>query len=386
MRLKSTFVCQSVYGMNDKSSERKRFRVRLPRMGCFLLAVPCAPVLVFLAFLSIVSPPARADVAPQPFPADFMKGVSYETRHSAEFSSAESDETLREIVLPSGANWVALIVTCYQETLQSTEIDCFSPDTATDGDLRHAIRSAHDLGLKVMLKPHVDPRSMSDATSGRFAIDYREDDAAWAAWFASYTRMMARYAALAQETGVDYFSVGCELGGTVQRADQWRAVIKEVRAAYSGKLTYAALTYVEPLKITWWDALDSIGVDAYFGLSLTKAPTIEQMQLGWAPNVAFLGWLAQRWNKPVILTEIGYMSVDGTNILPGFWSLDGEIDMQEQADAYQALFESLQGQPWWGGIFWWSLNTNPEQGGAADRGYSFHNKPAEDVLRNFFGA
>jgi hypothetical protein len=155
---------------------------------------------------------------------------------------------------------------------------------------------------------------------------------------------------------------------------------------YDGRLTYAALTYVEPLKITWWDALDSIGVDAYFGLSLTKAPTIEQMQLGWTPNVAFLGWLAQRWDKPIILTEIGYMSVDGTNILPGFWSLDGDVDLQEQADAYQALFESLQGQPWWGGVFWWSLTTNPEQGGAEDRGYSFHDKPAEDVLRRFFGA
>jgi hypothetical protein len=373
--------------MSETSPERRgRFRLRFPRVGCFLLALPCAPVLVFLAFLSIVSPPARADVAPQPFPADFMKGVSYESRQQGEFSSVDSERTLQEVVLPSGANWVAVIVTCYQETLQSTVIDCADPRTATDDDLRQAIHDAHDAGLKVMLKPHLDPRHLPDATSGRFHIDFQAGEAAWAAWFASYTRMMTHYAVLAQEMGADYLSIGCELGGTVGRAGQWRELIRQVRAAYEGPLTYAALTYVEPLKITWWDALDSIGVDAYFGLSLTKAPTIEQMQLGWAPNVSFLGWLAQHWNKPVILTEIGYMSMDGTNILPGFWSLEGEIDLQEQADAYQALFESLQGQPWWGGVFWWSLTTNPEQGGAQDYGYSFHDKPAENVLRRFFGA
>lgn len=371
---------------NTSSARRGRLRLRIPRAGCFLLALPCAPVLIFLAFLSIVSPPARADVAPQPFPADFMKGISYESRQQGEFSSADSTRTLDEVVLPSGANWIAVIVTCYQETLQSTVIDCADSRTATDDDLRQAIRDAHDAGLKVMLKPHLDPRYMPDATSGRFAIDFQADEAAWAAWFASYTRMMTHYAALAQEMGADYLSIGCELGGTVGRAEQWRELIRQVRRTYDGPLTYAALTYVEPLKITWWDALDSIGVDAYFGLSLTKAPTIEQMQLGWAPNVIFLGWLAQHWNKPVILTEIGYMSVDGTNILPGFWSLEGEIDLQEQADAYQALFESLQGQPWWGGVFWWTLTTNPEQGGAHDYGYTFHDKPAENVLRRFFGA
>ena len=88
--------------------------------------------------------------------------------------------------------------------------------------------------------------------------------------------------------------------------------------------------------------------------------------------------------KPLIVTEAGYMSVDGTNILPGDWSLQGPLDHQEQADAYQALFESFQGHDWWQGVFWWSLSTDPNQGGADDRAYSFHDKPAEAVLTRFF--
>jgi hypothetical protein len=139
------------------------------------------------------------------------------------------------------------------------------------------------------------------------------------------------------------------------------------------------------VQITWWDELDVIGIDAYFTLTLTKNPTMAQMRLGWSPTIAYLGWLSNHWGKPIILTEVGYLSVDGTNILPGDWSLAGEIDHQEQADAYQALFESFQGQEWWQGVFWWSLSTDPNQGGAEDRYYSFHDKPAEDVLRLYFG-
>lgn len=358
---------------------------RLPRLGCLVLAFPCAAVAVFLAFLTVISPPAYAAIEPQPFPADFMKGISYQSRQSGDFASADAELTLRDVVLPTGANWVAVIVTCFQETIESTTIDCTNPVNATDDDIRAAIRNAHALGLKVMLKPHVDPRHQPDSRTGRFSINFGSDEAAWAEWFASYTRFITHYAALAEETGADYFSIGCELEGTVQRADEWRAIIHQIRAIYGGPLTYAALTYFEPVQVSWWDELDAIGIDAYYALTLTKSPTTAQMSLGWTPNVAYLSVMAATWNKPIIITEVGYMSVDGTNILPGDWSLQGAVDLQEQADAYQALFNSLQGQPWWHGVFWWAVNTDPNQGGAQDHGYSFHNKPAETVLRRYFG-
>lgn len=325
-------------------------------------------------------------VPPKPFPADFMKGITYESWWNGRFASAGSQRTLAEIVLPSGANWLAVVVKCFQETPTSTAIVCMPQRmTATDDELRHVIRRAHALGLKVMLKPHVDLHNLESAAEGRFKIGFGSDEAAWAAWFASYTRFITHYAALAQELGVEYFVVGTELWGTVHRAAEWRAVIQQVRAVYDGPLTYAALTYFEPLQISWWDALDAIGIDAYFTVTLSRAPTLAQMKLGWTPVTAYLSWMSSRWNKPIIITEIGYMSVDSTNILPGDWSLQGEIDHEEQALAYQAFFEAFQGQPWWQGVFWWSLSTDPHQGGAEDRSYSFHDKPAEAVLRRFFG-
>jgi hypothetical protein len=315
--------------------------------------IPCSVGGLFLLFISLFSPPVQAAVLPQPFPDDFMKGVSYESWSPGEFASAASDQTLTEIVLPTGANWLAVIVKCYQDTATSTHIDCNTDRTATDDDLRHVIQRAHNLGLQVMLKPHIDLEDMENSSNGRFRIGFGSDEAAWTAWFDSYTRFITHYAALAQELDVEYFVVGTELWGTVHRADEWREVIQQVRDVYSGPLTYAALTYFEPLQIIWWDELDSLGIDAYFTVTLTTHPTLAQMRLGWSPTLVYLSWLSSHWDKPILLTEVGYMSVDGTNILPGDWSLQGAIDPQEQADAYRALFESFQGQDWWQGVFWW---------------------------------
>src|SRR5690242_11737044 len=122
---------------------RRKFR----RAGCFLLAIPCVPILVFLAFLTVLSPPAHAAIAPQPLPADFMKGVSYESQQSGDFANPASDQALSEIVLPSGANWIAVIVRCFQTTLAATDIECRPNDkTVSDDELRHVIDQAHNLG------------------------------------------------------------------------------------------------------------------------------------------------------------------------------------------------------------------------------------------------
>jgi hypothetical protein len=363
---------------------KRRFLRRIPRgcriTGCIVLAVPCGIIGAFLLFISLISPPPSQTITPA-LPPDFLKGITYESWWKGEFSSANSDETLAKIVQPLGANWIALIVKCHQAALTATEITCTDDSTATDDELIHVIEYAHGLGIKVMLKPHID---MANPGDGRHNINFGGDESAWKAWFASYTAFITHYAKLARQTGADYFVVGTELWGTSSRADDWRAVIRAVRAVYDGPLTYAALTYLEPWQISWWDALDSIGIDAYYLLTLTDQPTVEQMKLGLQPNAFLLDQLAARWHMPILFTEIGYMSVDGANRLPGYWQLDGATDPQEQADAYRAIFEVFSGKSWWKGAFWWSLDTNPRQGGLADRGYSPHGKPAEDVLRAWY--
>ena len=50
------------------------------------------------------------------------------------------------------------------------------------------------------------------------------------------------------------------------------------------------------------------------------------------------------------------------------------------------LFEVLKEKSWWRGVFWWNWEPNPSAGGARDADYTANNKPAEDVLRFYYGA
>jgi hypothetical protein len=71
---------------------------------------------------------------------------------------------------------------------------------------------------------------------------------------------------------------------------------------------------------------------------------------------------------------------------PWDWVSDGPVDLQEQADCYQALFEVFQSEPWMEGVFWWAWGTDPDHGGPSDTSYSPHNKPAEAILQYFFAS
>nr|BAL52987.1 hypothetical conserved protein [uncultured Acetothermia bacterium]BAL60159.1 hypothetical conserved protein [Candidatus Acetothermum autotrophicum] len=312
------------------------------------------------------------------------RGISYVAYWRDLYSSPESDQSLA-LLAATGANAVSIIVTCYQETVSSTQIQCLTDSsTPTDDDLRHVIAQAHQLGLDVMLKPMVD--LANDPAHWRGEINFGTDEAAWAQWFASYQNFIVHYAQLAQETGVAVFAVGTELGGTAHRESNWRAIIDAVRSVYPGLLTYAANFDGEQYVVNFWDALDFIGIDAYYPLTQKTDPTVEELKAGWAPHKAELATLSQAWRLPIVFTEVGYRSVDGTNRAPWDWISDGPVDLQEQADCYRALFEVFQSEPWMEGIFWWAWGTDPDHGGPDDTYYSPHNKPAEAVLQYFFAS
>lgn len=316
-------------------------------------------------------------------PADaFQRGIEYFTWSRGEYSSAASDQTLAEVIPPLGATWVAVAFECWQDTIHSVEIQCGTPGTPSPADLAHVIQAAHSLGLRVMLKPHLWLRN--DPRHWRGQIGLGADDAWWGDWFASYTQFIVGYASLAEEYDVDYFVVGTELPSTSHRAGEWRAVVEGVRDAYSGPLTYAA-NHGEEVNVTWWDALDAIGVDAYYPMTETMDPTLGQLRGAWEPIVERLALLSQTWNRPVILTEIGYESLDGANRSP--WQAGGiVVDLEEQADLYRAAIDAFSGHDWWRGVFWWTLTPDPAQTDVLRSGFTPIQKPAEDVIRAFFGA
>ena len=363
----------------NSTAGRRRFAV-LALAGILLVGV-----LVAAVYLSgSIFGPASALPSPAPTLAlriPFQRGVVYASWHQGESSEAESDQTLATLVKPMGVNRISIVVTCYQTDSQATDIRCDGDGTATDDDVRHAADYAHGLGLQVMLKPHIDV----DGGDWRGEIDMGDDEAAWQAWFANYTSFITHYAKLAQEVSAEYFVIGTELQGTSNREVEWRAVIAAARAEYHGPLTYAANHGEEVLAVKWWDAVDAIGVDAYYPLTESDSPTAAELKAAWSPVVERLGLLSRQWDRPIILTEVGYQSRDGANRTP--WHVDTKVvDLQEQADSYQAVFDSFAGHDWWQGVFWWYWNVHLDQGGPDHNGFTANNKPAENVLRLNYGA
>lgn len=322
------------------------------------------------------------DINPSAGP-EKQKGISYAAWWQGLYSDPDSDVSLAHLA-ETGANWISLIVTCYQDNLSSTKIAA-NESTPTDADLIHVIRQAHALGLKVMLKPHLDLWNDPSHWRGQIGSAFRSE-AEWAEWFTSYRNFIEHYADLASTHSADQFCAGTELEGTTHREEDWRRVVAGVRARYGGPLIYAGNHSGEEKNVTWWDAVDLIGVDAYYPLANKNNPALSELKDAWRPHVSALAKLAATWQKPIILTEIGYRSLDGAASHPWDWQIRGQVDLKEQSDCYKAAFESLYNQPWFAGIFWWSWGTDPFEGGPYDDGYTPHDKPAEDVLRSWFGA
>jgi hypothetical protein len=355
-------------------AEGKTFVQRLACLGAAVLA---------LAAARPTSAEAHQPAASRPF----QEGISFATWWSGQYATPEADYSL-SLLASTGAEWVALIVTGYQKTPGSTTIDYTSTRTPTDDELAQVIRQAHSLGLRVMLKPHLDLED--EATTGwwRGHIGtYFTTEAQWAAWFASYRAFITHYAQLAQQAGADQFVVGTELLGTTHRADDWRRVVADVRAVYKGPIVYASLHSGEETSITWWDAVDYIGVDAYYPLNDNpdENPTVEELEAAWAGPKATLSALSARYGKPVIFTEIGYRSTAGCTAFPWDSWRSGRINWVEQAAAYEAAFRQFYNEPWMAGMYWWFWPADPWASGPCDTGYSPRQKPAEDILRAWYG-
>ena len=80
-------------------------------------------------------------------------------------------------------------------------------------------------------------------------------------------------------------------------------MIKSIREVYNGKLTAAANPSEEFAK-DYWDDLDYIGVDTYY-YHANKGDTLDRIYQVYNSHITQLKTLYDRFNKPVLITEVG---------------------------------------------------------------------------------
>ncbi len=270
-----------------------------------------------------------------------------------------------------GVTHLMLLTTAYQSDRHSNDPSTDPMLTPSLESLAHAAATARAKGLQVAIKPHVDVRD------GTWRGLIEPTDAG--AWFEAYRAFVLPLASLADSVGAVQFIVGTELGSTLTSDDEWRRTITEVRERFRGDLTYAA-SWDEAALVPFWGELDQVGIDAYFPILERSDAGRLEILAGWQIWLERLEQLHRKASKPVVITEIGYRSVDGAGMAPFDYRRQGQADPGEQADLYWGALEALSGADWVRGVYWWAVSPDGPTAGI-DLGYTPLGKPAEAEIK-----
>ena len=379
---------------------RCRFSTGRPR----LVPAFCQPALRSIcrtAAILLIAAGAR-EVCAQSLSGFTYNGQVYTSYQANEYLQTPQGPQGTAAIRATGASYGSVVVTQYEQTYTSSTI---APETVnsvgynsnkdplspTDAAVVAAIQNMHAQGITVFLKPQVD--SLDGIFRGQFAPANVAD------WFASYQTFILHYAELASQNGVGGLVIGTELGSLSKSAyrSYWLNIIAQLRSSYPNlTLAYGAnATYSgdEFTTVSFWDKVDIIGVDGYFPLTNHADPTVAELVAAWTNNkdgfnvVAALKSLQSTYNKPLIFTELGYVSATGTNEAPYASAAAGAAyDPTEQNNCYEAFFEVFSQQSsWMKGVFWWAWNVSPPS--STDTGFTPQNKPAADTtLVKWYGS
>ena len=384
--------------------------------------LPAAALLLLLALpllRAVAGPAAPASPAFAPaFAPAFQKGIVFgagEWSHPAfPYDSPEALASLAALA-QTGASHVRLLVTGFLDnTVNSTTVYSVLPPSAlateTVAAVSAAIAAAHGLGLQVVLCPVLDPnwdtlplgfRSNDNKpafeTRQQFGRNFTSQ-AQWDSFFASYRAWVFPYFRAAAQAGIYMIEVSSELDTAFGRAENeqaWRRFVADIRALpFEGKVSVAMGYPTDP----WLSALDFVGIDLYPSFTpampLGQAPSVDSLVAQYEAQVTpMLQQYAARGLR-VIISETGFQSRPNCHLRAwGTPLLDFDddsawvevVDVQCQATAYEALMRYVSAHPEIEGLYLWLWRTDPTTAGTFNNDFTPHGKPAEVVLRRFFG-
>ncbi|MCK6546867.1 hypothetical protein L6R52_13545 [Myxococcota bacterium] len=293
-------------------------------------------------------------------------------------------ERLRDV----GVDWIAISPFAYQKKVDEPFLYYGPGDpTMLDRDLVAVTEHAHALGIRVFLKPHL--WSGEFWSSGKWPGDIEmKTPEAEESWWRSYTGYIVAQAKLAALAKMDALSIGHELVKMTapRHTPRWRALITEVKRHFGGPLVYGANHGHEVGQIEFWDALDAVGVHAYYPLGgdALEAASADDIARAWQPVLAELRKIADKTKKPLVFTEVGFPAHRGALAKP--WEADGARPLDEglQARAYEGTLRALASAPFVRGTFWWKWFSGGHENPHEREPYDPSGKAAERVLKRWY--
>lgn len=285
-----------------------------------------------------------------------------------------------------GATWISLTPFGRAWDLKATGVDkTFElPFADSQNGLLRAVRQAHARGLKVLLVPHL----WVESGGWRAEID-PEGAAGWHSFAEGYRSFVLSWARFATRARVDMLAVGVELRSwvTTSHAPSFFPILRDIRAAYAGPLTYAA-NWDDVDQTVIWGELDVIGINAFYPLTDQHNASSAQLEQGGLEVAKKVKALAELWQKPVIFNEFGYTARPDPALRPWEWPdhmRDVKVDALAQAAAYRGLLRGMLDTKELRGAFVWRLYADPDDlSQEAEWGFSPRGRQAELELRGAY--
>lgn len=304
-----------------------------------------AVVLTVLAGLPVLADSDYHDASRSPA-EPFLRGVTVSCPgYGRIWGSPAMENSLTELS-SLGVRWVSIHP--YAGVRRDGTIR-FQPAAET-GYLERAAGFARREGIELFWKPHL---AYWGSFGWRGDIDFGSDRAAWRRFFDGYREFIVDQARFAERWRLPLLAIGLEYEKTTAHEQEWRRIVAEVRRVYSGKITYSA-NWDSLERVPFWDALDLIGVQAYFPLSHEPFPTAAAIRRGWEAPLERLRKLSERHGKPILLAEIGYdVAAEAAREPWRSRSRDTPENRALQRRLMEVALEHLERQPFLAGMFWW---------------------------------
>ncbi len=218
-----------------------------------------------------------------------------------EWGSDAMVEALRE-VKALGANWVQIHPYGGIDRGGAVSFRRGGAEGETPVWLSRPIREAHALGLKIAVVPHLAGWRAGWRWRGDIAFATETE---WALFFTTYQTWIRSLARMCREA--DGFAVGSELDLTLPGHEaEWREIIRAVRTETPAALTYGA-NWPDYQNVPFWDALDAIGVSAYFPVAERPGiPAAAELDTAWRRWHEELAKYARALDRRVVFLELGY--------------------------------------------------------------------------------
>lgn len=281
-----------------------------------------------------------------------VRGVVLSTHtNGSDWASDQIQATFADI-RAVGASWVAIHP--YARILADGTVRFRPLDPAAPPEhLAIPIAAAHAAGLQIAITPHLAYWGSPFAWAG--AIEFSSPEA-WQRFWTTYTDWVVGLATTC--AAADGFIIGTEIDRTLGHELEWRELIRRVRAVTGAPLTYGA-NWTDYRRVPFWDALDAIGIQAYFPLADSVGASSRALERAWEERMAELRDFASAHRRRIVFTELGYNRSFAAAVRPWDPHVDGEEAEAVQETCLRLALTAVEREPSVAGAFLWKWFPNP---------------------------